>query len=308
MKPSIDEMIAAIAAVQHSVLARRQVPEIDSRALLRRTRSGILVADSANVLRVAAAPQTDLQRVMAGTLDVPGGAVASHLTAAWLWEIPGFPLRQVEVTARRQQHRQPELAWVHHPRLVLPGEVTVRRGIPVTSLAMTIYTIAGRIPRRRLLWVVDRVGNQSQATLQRLHDLLPVLAASGRNGITDMRWVLRKNPPGVRPPGSGTEREFEEMTAAAGITGLRRQVDLGGHSWLGRVDYLCELTGVIFELDSELNHTSPEDVANDKRRDEAMKAAGATDVVRIWTELVWRDPPEVLRIVRATRREHRRAA
>src|SRR5580765_8201490 len=132
MDRSIDQLIAAVATPQHSVFARWQVPEVDARALLRRTRRGLLVAESRNVLRFAAAPRTDEQRIMAATLDLRGGAVASFSSAAWIWRFPGFTVRDVEVTARRDQHPTSSLATVHHHRLLLEEHVTHRHGIPVT--------------------------------------------------------------------------------------------------------------------------------------------------------------------------------
>ena len=236
------------------------------------------------------------------------GSIVSGLASSWLWDIPGFALRDVEVSVERSRDHRSELAIVRQPRLWLPEHETVRRGIPVMSLAWTIYDIAGRVPRARLLWIVDRVGNQSPTTLLQLHDLLPVLAESGRDGITDMRWALDRNPPGLRPPGSGNERRFLEVMAHAGIAGLRTQVDLGGHEWVGRVDFLCDVSGAIFEIDSELHHTSPEDVAADQARDAKLRAAGAPEVVRIWSETLWRDPSQVVATVRSTRQRLGRAA
>ena len=302
MDRDIDRTIAALAAVQHSVFGRRpQVPDIDSRSLLRRTKRGVLVAESRNVLRVAAAPRTDEQRIKAATLDVPGGAVASYGTAAWLWGFPGFPLRAVEVTARRTQCPRSTLARVHHHHRLVDSHVTTWRGIDVTSVALTIFNLAGVIHYERLKRVVANVCKRAPAVLDQLHDLLPVVAASGRNGITNMRQVLERWPRGSVMPGSGQEIRFEDLMEAAGITGLRRQVDLGGHEWIGRVDYLDDLTGVIFEVDSELHHTSPEDVAADAARDAALLAAGHPEVVRIWTELLWSRPADVVSTVRRAR-------
>lgn len=308
MDRSVEAAIAALAAAQHALFARRQLRgRVDPRVIKRRVASGILVEESSNVLRVAAAPRTDEQRAMAATLDIRG-SIASGPAAVWLWAIPGFALRDVEISVPRTCEHRSSLAVVRQPRLWLPEHATVRRGIPVMSLAWTIYDIAGRVPRRRLLWIVDRVGNQSPTILQQLHDLLPVLAESGRDGIADVRWVLAQNPAGTRPPGSGNERRFLEVMDSAGIKGLRKQVDLGGHEWVGRVDFMCELTGVIFEIDSETHHTSPADVAADEVRDAAMRAAGTPDVVRIWSELLWKQPSEVVQIVTRARRRALRAA
>lgn len=306
---TIDEIIASLAAAQHSVFNRAQVRgRIDPRALARRTRAGVLVAESRNVLRVAAAPRTDEQRIKAATLDVHGGSVAAFVSGGWVWGFPGFPLRHVEVMAHRSQFRQSSLAHVHHPRLLLPEHITTWRGIDVTTVPRTIYDLAGVIHPARLERLVANVCKRAPSVLDQLHDLLPVLAASGRNGITNMREILERWPRGSVLPESGNEIRFEELMARAGITGLRRQVDLGGHEWIGRVDYLDELTGVVFEVDSELHHTSPVDVAADEARDAALLAAGHPAVVRIWTELLWSRPADAISIVRRTRMRYRRAA
>ena len=309
MERGIDEVIAEVATGQHACFSRDQVRDrVDRHALARRTRSGLLVAESDQVFRLAAAPRTDEQRVKMATLDVPGSAVAWAFTAAWLWQFPGFPLRGIEVATQRQHHRPSSLGWVHHPRLWLPEHVTTWRGIDVSSVALTIYALAGRIHPERLNRLVVNVCKRSQAVHEQLHDLLPVLAACGRNGITNMRWVLDKWPRGCTFPDSGNEVRFEDVLAAAGITGLRRQVDLGGHEWIGRVDYLCELTAVVYEIDSELHHTSPDDVANDARRDAALLEAGHPEVVRISTERLWSHPHEIAWIVRRTRAKYLRPA
>lgn len=308
MTNRIDETIAAVAASQYGCFSRSQVPTIDPRALLRRTRAGVLVAESDQVFRLAGGPRTDEQRIKMATLDVPGGAVAGVSTAAWLWGFPGFPLREIEVISRRTQQRRSSLGWVHHPRLLLPEHITVWKGIEVTSVALTIYHLAGRIHPDRLNRLVVNVCMRSRAVHDQLHDLLPILAIQGRNGITAMRAVLERWPRGCTFPDSGNEIRFEDLMAAAGITGLRRQVDLGGHEWIGRVDYLCDETSIIFEIDSELHHTSPEDVAADEARDAAFLAAGHPEVVRIWSARLWSHPQEIPWIVRRARNRHRRAA
>ncbi|HEX4905845.1 MAG TPA: hypothetical protein VFU93_10360 [Acidimicrobiales bacterium] len=307
MDRGIDQQIAAVAAVQHAAFSRRQVG-VDRKALQRRCAAGVLDQLSSNVFVVAASPRTDEQRIKAATLDVPGGGVASYFTAAWLWRFPSFPLRRIEVTAHRSRFRLSSLAHVHHPRLLLPEHVTTWRGIDVTTVPRTIYDLAGVIHPDRLERLVVNVCKHAPSVLDRLHDLLPVLAASGRNGITNMRELLDRWPRGSIMPGSGNELQFEKLMANAGITGLRRQVDLGGHEWIGRVDYLDELTGVIFEVDSELHHSSPVDVAADEARDAALIAAGHPEIVRIWTERLWSRPTEAVSIVRRTRQRHRRAA
>jgi very-short-patch-repair endonuclease len=134
--------------------------------------------------------------------------------------------------------------------------------------------------------------------LPALHRTLPELACRGRTGITVMRGILDAYPIGAAVPASGNEARFEEICGNAGIHGFERQVDVGGHSWLGRVDYLLRRLGLVIEIDSELHHSSPGDVARDEERDKAMLAAGFRKILRIAAEDLWRAPHVVVTAVR----------
>jgi very-short-patch-repair endonuclease len=147
--------------------------------------------------------------------------------------------------------------------------------------------------------ICNAVVKKSPAMLTALHRMLPELAKSGRTGITTMRQYLADNPIGTKVPESGNEMRFEAVCRNAGIHGLERQVDVGGHSWLGRVDYLIRRLGLIIEVDSELHHESEADKARDAERDRQLLAAGFRKVLRIKTEDLWRRPWFVVEQVRA---------
>ena len=51
-----------------------------------------------NVYRMAGAPGSDLQPLLAAVLAAGPGAVASHRAAAWLWELADEPELEVTVT------------------------------------------------------------------------------------------------------------------------------------------------------------------------------------------------------------------
>ncbi len=105
------------------------------------------------------------------------------------------------------------------------------------------------------------------------------------------------------------EARFERVLRDAGQRPLERQVDLGGHGWLGRVDYLDRALLLLVEVDSELHHTSPEDCARDQARDHALLEAGFRKVVRIGEESIWLRPWEAVhQIVTARAELGRRAA
>lgn len=283
---NIDRIIAALAERHHGAFARAEAraEKIDPRQLATRIKRGSIKAWSPRVLRVAGTAPTELQRIAAATLDVAGGAVASFLTAAWLWGFPGFWLTAIEVTARRKQFRTSTLAYVHRPVKLLPHHVTVWKGIPVTSVARTIWDLASVIHPKRLERLIDTVCARSPEILPQLHRILRELGGRGVPGTVIMRELLQARPVGVRTAPSGYQAKFEEIMANAGIKGLRREVDIGGSSWIGRVDYRDDVTGGIIEVDSALHHQSPTDVAADAARDAAAVAAGFPPVLRITAE------------------------
>ena len=303
----IDRVIASIAERHLGLVPIPDLRDagIDRHVRQRRVKRGVLEQWSPRVLRVAGTEPSDLQRVRAGTLDVVGGAFASFETAAWIWAFPGFSLSGIEVTARRPQFRTSSLAYVHRPVRLLSHHVTEWKGIPVTTVARTIWDLARVTHPLRLERLIDNVCTTSPAVLVQLHRMLRELGGRGVPGTRVMRALLQSRPVGVRVAPSGFQARFEEIMAEAGITGLRREVDIGGHSWIGRVDYRCEITGVLFEIDSPLHHSSPTDVAADAERDARALAAGFPEVVRISTDDLYPRPWIAASIVRRTRSRYR---
>ncbi|MGH9179501.1 MAG: endonuclease domain-containing protein [Acidimicrobiales bacterium] len=246
------------------------------------------------------------QDLMIGVLDAGPDAVVSHHAAAALWRLPGFGFGPVEVSVARGR-AAPTDTWarLHRPSVLGRVHVTERVGIPVTTLPRTLFDLAASIHPLRLERVVDGVVAKCPGLLVPLHALLEELGTNGREGAASMRSVLAARPLGYVAPASGLEARFEQILAEAGEPPLERQVDVGGHAWIGRVDYFDRPLRIIFELDSELHHSSPLDRAHDERRDEELRAAGWRYIVRIFDGEVWRRPQLALGKVRTARAQAR---
>ena len=256
------------------------------------------------VLGINGAPPDELRRVMAAVLDAGGGTVAGRRTGAALWGVPGFPGdRLIELTRQRGRSSRTTTLGRIRPVRYLPAHlVTTVRGIPVVSLPYLLFQLAGSERPDRVERALSNVCTRSPAVLVRLHQLLPELAEHGRNGITLMRTWLDENPPGERVVASGLEGRLERILREAGERPLHRQVDVGGHEWIGRVDFVDWELAILFEVDSLLHHTSDLDVASDAVRDEQLLAAGFQAVVRIPEEWIWYDRDQVVERVRRARR------
>lgn len=307
---SLNEDFRSLAEMQYSLVSRRQARSLGA------TRSGLQSrllgpdwdAPTPRVLRLVGAPRTVRQHLMLAVLDAGPGAVVSHSSAAALWQLPGFSFTTVEVS--RPRHRSTCAtagARPHHPRLLPASHVTDRHHIPVTTLARTMFDLAGRLHPARLERLIDTVVSRSPSALMALHALLPELAAAGRSGIAAMRVLLDSRPEGYVATASGLEARFASILAEAGEAPMERQVDVGGHEWVGRVDFLDRMLRLIVEIDSDVHHTSPLDRAHDRRRDRQLQSAGWREVVRVTEDEVWRHPRVALERVQDARRRARKA-
>lgn len=304
-----EEMLRSLAARQYAMVSRRQATNLDIswEALRARQLSGSWRLVNERVVRLEGAPRHRLEPLMAATLHGGPGTVINRRSAAHLWGVPGFPEVAPEVSRRRGSSAVVppgvELRLLRH----LPDHLTTTvAGIPVVTLPFLLFQLAGSEREDRVERALNTISTKSPAVLVRLHELLPELAEHGRNGIVFMREWLARNQPGSRPVASGLEGRFQRILADAGERPLDRQVDVGGHDWIGRVDFADRELAALFEVDSLLHHTSELDLAHDRDRDERLLAAGWAAVRRVPEEWIWYDPDRAVAIVRDTRRMLRR--
>lgn len=301
-----DELIRQLAGDQHSVVARHQLRSngIGREVVRQRVRRGILVPRGPRVLLVAGSPPTWRQDLMAAVLDAGPLAAASHEAAAAVLGLPGYWAGPLDVSRpRKAQRGLPLLGELHEPCYLPEHHITVMDGIPVTTLPRTLFDLAG-VPGawlERTRRAVQNAISRNPAVLAGLHRMLEELSVQGRPGITDMRTILDEEPAGYVAPASGLEARVIALLDEAGVE-TERQVDLGGDSWIGRVDLKVVGTPVVIEVDSAIHHGSRADRQRDRIRDESLAAAGFT-VVRITECEVftrpWSVAPRVLAAIRS---------
>jgi hypothetical protein len=262
-------------------------------------RSGEWAVVTPHVLRLVGTRATFAQRSMAAVLDAGQGSVVSHEAAALLWGLPGFTRTAVHVSRRRgSSGRRSGLGVLHEPRYLPAQHRTVLDGVPVTTVARTVFDLAGCMHPRRVERALDNALAYKLVDLKALHLVAIELFDHGREGSTLMRRLLSERGAGYIPPASGLEALFFAVLVAAGIEPPDRQVDLGGEAWIGRVDFVYRRAKLIIEVDSDRHHSSKLDTEVDARRDAALRAAGFR-VLRISEDQLKHRPHEVVALVRS---------
>jgi very-short-patch-repair endonuclease len=242
---------------------------------------------------------------MAAVLDASPGAAASLTTAAAVWGAPGFRIEPIHVVRHRGiSRRRSTLAVVHEVVDLHPQHIKLVRGIPVISPARTICELAAIVHPDRVARVLDRFWNRGLLDGVTFDRTVQELAGRGRTGSTLLRELNAARGPGYRPPDSGQERRFEQILERCGEPPMRRQVNVGGEEWTGRVDFIDPDLPLIAEVQSEQHHTSLVDRAADERRVAALRDAGF-HVIEVWDTQLWHEPELVVEVISTARRQLR---
>lgn len=273
---------------QHGVLARRQLIDLGltPKAIRHRLSTGRLHALHCGVYAVGRPRLTDEGRWMAAVLACGEGAVLSHGSAAALWGI-GREAARVEVAVPASRNPRCGHVTVHRVRFM---DCAIHRGIPATTPARTLLDLATRLPARRLERAVNEADKLDLIDPEALREWLEDQA--GRDGVAALRRLLDSRTFVLTD--SDLERRFLPIARRAGLPKPKTGERIRGY----RVDFLWPDLRLVVETDGLRYHRTASQQTSDRRRDQALTAAGFT-VVRFTHEQVARDPGEVERILRS---------
>lgn len=208
-------------------------------------------------------------------------AALSHGSAAKLWDIWDGPLRPVHVSlAGRSAARKRRGVRPHRAPELVPEEVTVVKGIRVTTVSRTILDLAVAVRGRHLEQVVRR------AARHRIFDLRDQQAVLDRHprrrGAPELGRLL------VALHGRGTDdfRSRMEVAFAQLCDDYRLARPIVNGFVLGeRVDFHWPGTTLIVETDGFEFHAMPTAFAADRARDQKLTLAGYTVVRLTWEQV-----------------------
>ena len=266
-----DRALGGLAERQHGVVARHQLSNLGVSATVvrNRIRSGHLLRLHRSVYAVGHRRLTREGRWLAAVLAVGPGAVLSHRSAAALHGIRESDGAVDVTTTCRASTR----GVVVHRTIVLDDrDITSRRGIPVTTVARTLFDLSSILPADRVAQLLREVDRLGRLNAPALHSVLE--RGSGRGaGRRALQAALAEHE---RLATSLTLSELEDrFLALLDAENLPRP--LTNHRIAGmKVDAAWPRERLVVELDGWAFHHDRGAFQSDRARDVALVRAGWT--------------------------------
>jgi hypothetical protein len=224
-------------------------------------------------------------------------AVASHLSAGWLWGLLRNRPGTIHVTA--PSPRRAKRGFVVHSADLLARDRMELEDIPVTSLARTQLDLAAMLSMSRLERTLERSEELRRFDLVALEDLLD--RAGHHPGVGKLRRALdiyREDPAFKR---SKLEGRFLGLANRAGLPAPSMNFNVAGYE----LDVYWEPERFVVELDVYETHGSHAAFERDRLRQEDLKLKGV-EMIRVTGTRLDREPQGVIERVAAHLEQRRR--
>ncbi|HYV16625.1 MAG TPA: DUF559 domain-containing protein [Conexibacter sp.] len=266
-----DRSITALAARQYGVVAGWQLAPlgVTTTVIKKRVARGTLIRLHRGVYAVGHRQLRREGRWLAAVLAIGPGAALSHRDAAGLHGIRPANHQRVDVTTPKRGRASQEGIEVHHATLV-PLDVTVVRGVPVTTVARTLVDLAAIVPKDHFAKALSR------AELNRVLDAPALEAAmrrarnrpSGHAALRAALAELRDHGPTL------TRSELEDRFAALLTAHNLPPAKMNHHVEGFEVDAVWPEHRLAVELDGYAHHRDKQAFQRDRGKGNALTRAG----------------------------------
>lgn len=284
----------ALANRQHGVVSHRQLLELGFgvRWIERRLVEGRFEGIHRDVYSVGHSRVPRKGYWWAAVLAYGSGAVLSHQSAAELWELRRSRRGPVHVNAFlgwQGTHRRSGI-WLHRCKL-RPEETTRHEGIPVTTVARTLFDFAEVAPYEDVKKAAEAADRRNLLRLRELE--LVCEGGRGRRALRPVRRLLIE----LGAPAEGRsplEIRFVEFLRDQAIPAPVQNVHVLGHE----VDALWPAAKLVVELDSWEHHGHRAAFERDRARDPKLLLAGYR-TIRITHRRLDDEPEQIAAEIRA---------
>jgi hypothetical protein len=218
-------------------------------------------------------------------------ALLSHRSAAALWGLVRPRAGPIHVTASvgRQGVDRRTGIWIHRCKLD-PEDRTTHDGIPVTTVARTLFDYAEVVDYKHLQEAAEEADRLKRLRLRELECVCE--RGRGRRALRPVRRLLAElaAPTEGRSP---LELRFHEFREKHRLPEPARNVHVLGHE----VDVLYPAAKLVVELDSWEHHGHRAAFERDRARDPKLLIAGYR-TVRVTHRRLDREPSELAQEIR----------
>ncbi|MDA0170488.1 type IV toxin-antitoxin system AbiEi family antitoxin domain-containing protein [Solirubrobacter taibaiensis] len=279
-QPAVDQLIARVAAGQHGVvdLADLRACGLSKQAVSKRVAAGRLVPLYRGVFAIGHANVPFQGWCLAAVLACGAGAALSHFAAAVLWGLLDPTGRYPDVIAPTPRR--------HDGINTFQGtnyDVTVHKGIPVTTPAQTVIHLSSLAQFATLRRAVNQGLNLRLLTLR---DLITHI----HRGAKNLRAVLAT----AAPTRSENENAVLHLLDDAGIPKPLVNPQIAATNLIP--DFLWRDKALILEADSEAYHDHLLARADDRTKQTILEALGYTVIRTSWAEITTRPDRMIARV------------
>lgn len=248
------------------------------------------------VAALAGRPIGPVERIAAGVLAFGPGVVASHRSAAYLWDAPVTGDRPVDLTSTgRRGGTTIDGYLVHRPRDLDALRTPLRRQIPTTAPARVLFDLGVVVDRRVVLRTFESFLVAGHVTVRAVEAELARGRRPGRTGTTALAWALTQVHDGLAVPDSALESQTARVFRRAGLERWVFHAVVEGHE----VDFAFPAERLVVEVDGWRYHGADrEQWERDRDRDLHLASLGWT-VVRLTWRMITHQPALAARRLQA---------
>lgn len=295
---SPEARVRRMADKQQGTVSRNQAlaAGMTDRTIQRRSADGVWTRLSNGIFLLFGKPSVTT-RLIAATVALP--AVISHESAAFIHQLTVGQKEVATVTiTHRFSNRFPGVT-VHESTDLAEHHMEIRQGLPVTTVARTIFDLAVGVSPRSLRRAVDDALVRRCVEICDLRRVFGDVGRRERPGTTAMRSLLESMTDDYVAPESELERWLVELLDRSDLPSPTLQMALTWRTAVaGRVDVAYPDERILIECDGRRWHTLAESFERDRRRVNLAQIEGWTVLRFTWDDVV-EHPARTLSMVRA---------
>ncbi|MGI8684772.1 MAG: DUF559 domain-containing protein [Acidimicrobiales bacterium] len=275
------EALARLAGHQYGAFARRQARQVGltAKEIEGGARRGEWDRIYRGVYRMAGAPTSQLQSLFAAVLAGGPGAMATHLGAAWLWDLTD----DLHIEVGGPQQRVGARGLVVYRSFQDDVRPVVRRRIPCTDPLRTVIDVAGSAGRQVVEGALDRGIAKGLFTVSGIEAALERRSGKGVAGVRLLRACLAERLDDGGERTSCLESPMDRLLVRQRLPLPERQFWLPGRRY--RLDYAWPAARLAVEVDGYESHSDLEAFRSDRERQNVLVLLGWTVLRFTWADV-----------------------